>query len=128
MKESIPRGSKCPTLNWPPSISPATRSTATGTTRSRPAKSLEVAAGSQNDRLIYGQALRVRCETRRGPLGVLFGMNERPEEWALRLLRWKPKPLITRSAKAFETDSKTLPGRELKRDKRSGGLKAHRSA
>ncbi|MGA2314294.1 MAG: 4a-hydroxytetrahydrobiopterin dehydratase [Xanthobacteraceae bacterium] len=38
-------------------MSPATRSTATGTTRSRPAKSLEVAAGSQNDRLIYGQAL-----------------------------------------------------------------------
>ena len=49
--------------------------------------------------------LRVRFETRRGPLGVPFGMDERPEEWALRLLRWRPKPLITRSAKGFETDS-----------------------
>jgi hypothetical protein len=50
--------------------------------------------------------LRVRFETGRGPLGVLFGTDERPEEWALRLLRWKPKPLITRLAKGFETDSK----------------------
>src|SRR5208282_3782368 len=38
----------------------ATRSTATGTTRSRPANCLEVAARSQNDRLIYGQALTIR--------------------------------------------------------------------
>jgi hypothetical protein len=51
------------------------------------------------------QLLRVRFETQRGPLEVLFGTDERPEEWALRLLRWKPKPLVTRSAKGFETDS-----------------------
>ena len=58
-------------------------------------------------------ALRVRFETGRGPLGVLFGTDERPEEWALRLLRWKPKPLITRLAKGFETDSKCPSGEFL---------------
>ena len=38
--------------------------------------------------------------------GVLYGTDERPEEWALRLRRWKPKPLINRSATGFETASK----------------------
>jgi hypothetical protein len=37
--------------------------------------------------------------------GVLYGTDERPEEWALRLRRWKPKPLINRSATGFETAS-----------------------
>ena len=37
--------------------------------------------------------------------GVLYGTDERPEEWALRLRRWKPKPLINRSATGFETVS-----------------------
>jgi hypothetical protein len=62
---------------------------------------------------VIRRALRVRFETGRGPLGVLFGTDERPEEWALRLLRWKPKPLITRLAKGFETDSKCPSGEFL---------------
>src|ERR1700730_6772891 len=56
MKESIPRGSKCPTLNWPQSIFPATHSMVIGTIPSRLPKRRALAK-PQNDRLIYGQAL-----------------------------------------------------------------------
>src|SRR5947209_81436 len=56
MQESTPKGSKCPMLNWPPSIYAATHSTVIGTTRFRPAERLALAE-PQNDRIIYGQGL-----------------------------------------------------------------------
>src|SRR4030081_600070 len=56
MKENIPGGSRYRTLNWPPSTYRATRSTATGTTRSLQVEKFALAEGLI-DRVIYGRAL-----------------------------------------------------------------------
>ena len=58
MKENIPGGSRYRTLNWPPSTYRATRSTATGTTRSLQVEKFALAEGLI-DRVIYGRALTV---------------------------------------------------------------------
>src|SRR5882757_7251262 len=58
MKTNIQKPSKFPTFNWPPSTSPATRSTATGTTRLYQAEKIPPAE-SHIDCFIYGQALRL---------------------------------------------------------------------
>src|SRR3982074_2816566 len=55
MKENIPGGSRYRTLNWPPSTYRATRSTATGTTRSLQVEKFALAEGLI-DRVIYGRA------------------------------------------------------------------------